>query len=152
MTEAERLLALSPRQPLNGQRVLRISGFAGRGEMPNSTQIQAVKVGSLNVGTMSGKGREVVDLMERRKLEQEKIPSEWRKSTIVPIYKQKGNIQDCTNYRGIKLISHTMKLWERTVGMRIEAETVISENQFGFVKGRQTSDAIFALRQTMEKC
>jgi len=83
--------------------------------------------------------------------EQEKIPSEWRKSTIVPIYKQKGNIQDCTNYRGIKLISHTMKLWERTIGMRIEAETVISENQFGFVKGRQTSDAIFALRQTMEK-
>nr|XP_027232041.1 craniofacial development protein 2-like [Penaeus vannamei] len=69
MTEAERILALSPRQPLNGQRVLRISGFAGRGEMPNSTQIQAVKVGSLNVGTMSGKGREVVDLMERRKLE-----------------------------------------------------------------------------------
>ena len=65
--------------------------------------------------------------------------------------KQKGNIQDCTNYRGIKLISHTMKLWERTIGMRIEAETVISENQFGFVKGRQTSDAIFALRQTMEK-
>nr|XP_027220892.1 uncharacterized protein LOC113813143 [Penaeus vannamei] len=63
----------------------------------------------------------------------------------------KGNIQDCTNYRGIKLISHTMKLWERTIGMRIEAETVISENQFGFVKGRQTSDAIFALRQTMEK-
>lgn len=60
MTEAERILALSPRQPLNGQRVLRISGFAGRGEMPNSTQIQAVKVGSLNVGTMSGKGREVV--------------------------------------------------------------------------------------------
>nr|XP_027232843.1 uncharacterized protein LOC113824304 [Penaeus vannamei] len=65
--------------------------------------------------------------------EQEKIPSKWRKSTIVPIYKQKGNIQDCTNYRGIKLISHTMKLWERTIGMRIEAETVISENQSGFV-------------------
>nr|XP_027215958.1 uncharacterized protein LOC113808684 [Penaeus vannamei] len=34
--------------------------------------------------------------------------------------------------------------------MRIEAETVINENQFGFVKGRQTSDAIFALRQAME--
>nr|XP_027232040.1 uncharacterized protein LOC113823570 [Penaeus vannamei] len=61
-----------------------------------------------------------------------------------------GEAADCTNYRGIKLISHTMKLWERTIGMRIEAETVISENQFGFVKGRQTSDAIFALRQTME--
>nr|XP_027233168.1 uncharacterized protein LOC113824612 [Penaeus vannamei] len=71
----------------------------------------------------------------------------------IPIeaWKGLGEAADCTNYRAIKLISHTMKLWERTIGMRIEAETVISENQFGFVKGRQTSDAIFALRQTMEK-
>ena len=26
--------------------------------------------------------------------------------------KNKGNVQSCTNYRGIKLMSHTMKLWE----------------------------------------
>ncbi|XP_027229489.2 uncharacterized protein [Penaeus vannamei] len=71
--------------------------------------------------------------------------------TIVSIYKKKGDIQACTNYRGIKLISHTMRLWERIIGMRIENETVISEYQFGFVKGRQTSDAIFALRQTRKK-
>ncbi len=83
--------------------------------------------------------------------EQEKIPSQWRKSAIVPIYKQKGDIQNCANYRGIKLISHTMKLWERVIGARIESETEVSENQFGFIKGRQASDAIFALRQTMEK-
>ena len=82
---------------------------------------------------------------------QEKIPSEWRRSTIIPIYKQKGDIQSCANYRGIKLISHTMKLWERVIGGRIESETSVRENQFGFIRGRQTSDAIFALRQTMEK-
>ena len=39
-----------------------------------------------------------------------KMPDEWRKSSLVPIYKNKGDIQDCTNYRDIKLMRHTMKL------------------------------------------
>ena len=39
-----------------------------------------------------------------------KMPDEWRKSILVPIYKNKGDIQSCINYRGIKLMSHTMKL------------------------------------------
>jgi hypothetical protein len=38
-----------------------------------------------------------------------KMPNEWR-STLVPIFKNKGDIQSCTNYRGIKLMSYTMKL------------------------------------------
>jgi hypothetical protein len=39
-----------------------------------------------------------------------KMPDEWRRSILVPIFKNKGVIQSCTNYRGIKLMSHTMKL------------------------------------------
>jgi len=39
-----------------------------------------------------------------------KMPSEWRTNTVIPLYKNKGNVQDCTNYRGIKLLSHKMKL------------------------------------------
>jgi hypothetical protein len=38
-----------------------------------------------------------------------KMPNEWR-NTLVPIFKNKGDIQSCTNYRGIKLMSYTMKL------------------------------------------
>ncbi|KAI3437513.1 uncharacterized protein J3R85_005279 [Psidium guajava] len=43
-------------------------------------------------------------------LQANKMPNEWRNSMIVPIYKNKGDIQNCSNYRGIKLMSHTMKL------------------------------------------
>jgi hypothetical protein len=32
-----------------------------------------------------------------------KMPDEWRRSILVPIFKNKGNVQSCTNYRGIKL-------------------------------------------------
>jgi len=38
------------------------------------------------------------------------MPREWRYSTVIPLYKNKGDIQDYNNYRGIKLLSHTMKL------------------------------------------
>ncbi|XP_016515105.2 uncharacterized protein LOC107831825 [Nicotiana tabacum] len=35
---------------------------------------------------------------------------EWRWSTMIPLYKNKGDIQSCNNYKGIKLLSHIMKV------------------------------------------
>ena len=43
----------------------------------------------------------------------ERIPEEWRRSVLIPIYKINKNKEDakcCGNYRGIKLLSHTMKV------------------------------------------
>ena len=37
------------------------------------------------------------------------IPKEWRTSTITHIYKQKGDPLEYNNFRGIKLLSHTLK-------------------------------------------
>ncbi|KAL5579384.1 hypothetical protein UlMin_011826 [Ulmus minor] len=70
-----------------------------------------------------------------RILESRKMPNLWRHSIVVPIYKNKGNIQNCSNYRGIKLMSHTMKLWERAIKQRLRSLTTVSDNQFGFVIG-----------------
>jgi hypothetical protein len=39
-----------------------------------------------------------------------KMSDEWRWSILVPIFKNKEDMRSCTNYREIKLISHTMKL------------------------------------------
>ena len=82
--------------------------------------------------------------------EQETIPTEWRDSVIIPIYKEKG---DSENYRGIKLMSHTisMKIWEKIIDRRLREETTIGDEQFGFMPGRGRTDAIFAVRQFMEK-
>ena len=79
------------------------------------------------------------------------MPNEWRKSILVPIYKNKGDIKSCTNYMGIKLMCHTMKLWERVIEQRLRHETRISENQFGFMLGRSTMEAIYLLRRLMER-
>ncbi|KAL3363599.1 hypothetical protein AABB24_012720 [Solanum stoloniferum] len=80
-----------------------------------------------------------------------KMPDEWRWSTMVPLYKNKGDIQNCNNYRGIKLLSHSMKIWERVVEMRVRRGVSISENQFGFMPGRSTTEAIHLMRRLVEK-
>ena len=80
-----------------------------------------------------------------------KMPEEWRRSILVPIFKNKGDVQSCTNYRGIKLMSHTMKLWERVIEHRLRRGTSVTQNQFGFMPGRSTMEAIFLIRQLMER-
>ena len=62
-----------------------------------------------------------------------RMPEEWRNSKLISLFKNKGDAQVCGNYRGIKLLSHTMKLWERVIERRIRQETMIRENQFGFM-------------------
>ncbi|KAK3571709.1 hypothetical protein QTP86_017856, partial [Hemibagrus guttatus] len=86
-----------------------------------------------------------------RVLESERMPEEWRRSVLVPIFKNKGDVQSCSNYRGIKLMSHTMKLWERVVEARLRKVVDICEQQYGFMPRKSTTDAIFALRILKEK-
>ena len=86
-----------------------------------------------------------------RLLQGEKMPDEWRRSVLVPLYKGKGDIKECGNYRGIKLMNHSTKLWERVLEARIRKEVTIGKQQFGFVPGRSTTDAIFCLRMLLEK-
>lgn len=52
------------------------------------------------------------------------------------------NIQNCGNYRGIKLTSHTMKPWEKTIDQRSRNESLIFDNQFGFMPDKLTIKAI----------
>ena len=79
------------------------------------------------------------------------MPDEWRKSTLVPLYKKKGDIQDCSNYRGIKLISQTMKLQERVIEHRLRHHAKIAKKQFGFMPGQSTTEAIHILRRLIER-
>ncbi len=48
-------------------------------------------------------------------------------------------------------MSHTMKLWERVIEQRLRKEIKVSKNQFGFMPGRSTMEAIYLLRRLMER-
>ena len=100
---------------------------------------------------LGNKGVEFLVNFFNKLLRGEKMPDEWRRSVVVPLYKGKGDIKECGNYRGIKLMSHTMKLWERIIEARIRKEVTIAEQQFGFMPERSITDAIFCLKMLLEK-
>ena len=71
------------------------------------------------------------------------IPEDWKSSVVLPIYKGKGDPMECGSYRGIKLLEHATKVVERIFEHRIPQQIVIDDMQFGFMKGKGTTDAIF---------
>ena len=81
----------------------------------------------------------------------ERMPEEWRRKVLIPINKSKDDSQCCGNYRGIKLISHAMKAWEKIIEARLRNKVEISKQQYGFMPGKGTTDAILAFRMLMEK-
>ena len=70
---------------------------------------------------------------------------------MVSLYKNKSDIQNCSNYRGIKLIRHTMKLWERVIEHRLRKHAKIAKSQFGFMLGRSIMEMIHILRKLIER-
>ena len=48
-------------------------------------------------------------------------------------------------------MSHTMKVWERIIEARLRNSVEISKQQYGFMPGKGTTDAMFSLRMLMEK-
>uniref|UniRef100_UPI0025F63694 RNA-directed DNA polymerase n=1 Tax=Thiolapillus sp. TaxID=2017437 RepID=UPI0025F63694 len=70
-------------------------------------------------------------------------------------YKNKGEKSDCSNYRGITLLSIAGKILARVLLNRL-IPTIAQENtpesQCGFRSNRGTVDMIFVLRQIQEKC
>ncbi len=79
--------------------------------------------------------------------EQSKVPEDWRKAITVPLYKGKGNREECNNYRGISLLSVPGKIYGRILNdrmMKITDKSVGDEQ--GFQKGRGCVDQIFAVK------
>ena len=69
---------------------------------------------------------------------------------LVPLYKGKGDVKECRNYRGTKLMSHSMKLWERVIEARIRKVTIAEQNN-GFMPGRSATDAICLFEDAVGK-
>ena len=51
---------------------------------------------------------------------------------MLSIYKGNGHALECNSYRGIKLLEHAMKVFERVIETRLRENMDIDDMQFGF--------------------
>ena len=87
--------------------------------------------------------------------DQGSLPQDLRNAVIITLYKNKGVKSDCSNYRGITLLSIAGKVLARILLNRLIpsiGEGNLPESQCGFRTSRNTTDMVFVLRQLQEKC
>ena len=72
-------------------------------------------------------------------LKEGKIPTDWKRADIVPIFKG-GNKEDPNNYRPVSLTSTVVKICERVIKGKwtkhLEENGILNRRQFGFRQGR----------------
>ena len=76
--------------------------------------------------------------------ESEKVPQDLGDAVIVSLYKNKGDKSDCSNYRGITLLSIAVLLDQLIPTI---AEQNLFESQCSFRTNKRTVDMILVLRQ-----
>ena len=122
-------------------------------------------IGAMKMGKATGPSGAVLEMLKtagedgvtwmtelfNQTVSDRKIPDEWRKSWVITVYKGKGDALDCGSYRGIKLLEHAMKVFERIIEKRARAKVKLDEMQFGFSPGKSTIDVILIVRQLQEK-
>ena len=99
-------------------------------------------------------GESGVDMMHeilKRVWEEEQMPEEWKKSAIVPIYKQNGDPREYRNFRGITLLEYGLKMFEKILKRRLRKLITVNNMQYGFSSGKGTTDAVFIIQQLQEK-
>ena len=71
----------------------------------------------------------------------------------MPLYKEQGDQCECSNSRGISLLSVIGKLFGRVLIKRVRTgtECAIGEEQCGYRQGRGCMDQVHAVRKVCEK-
>ena len=85
--------------------------------------------------------------------EQGELPKDWREGHLVKLPK-KGDLTDCSNYRGIMLLSVPGKVLNRIILERIKkaVDSLLRDEQAGFRQNKSCLDQITTLRIIIEQC
>lgn len=81
------------------------------------------------------------------------FPEKWKHGKLVLVYKGKGDKLEADSYRPLTMLPTLGKLLERCISTRISeiTEGNISNNQYGFRRGRSCEDCILAATKSMDK-
>nr|KAG5710794.1 hypothetical protein BaRGS_026945 [Batillaria attramentaria] len=79
--------------------------------------------------------------------EKEEVPAQWKEGIVIKLPK-KGDLRDCSSYRGIMLLSVPGKVLNRILleRMREAVDPMLRDQQAGFRRNRSCADQIASLR------
>ena len=84
--------------------------------------------------------------MYNKSVEEGIFPISWSKGTVIPIPKA-GSLQYASNWRPISILPVQGKILEHLIQKRLMSfiveKNIVSSNQYGFMPGKSTSQAIF---------
>jgi hypothetical protein len=82
------------------------------------------------------------------------VPQSWKRAIIKIIFKNKGELDECGNYRGISLLDHAgkvmLKIIVARVGKHAEEHGLLPEEQSGFRPKRSTVDMLYVVQMLQE--
>ena len=105
----------------------------------NSLKIgKAAGVDGITAEMLKYGGESVIEWMHRvcqMAWEEGRVPDDWTKAVIIPVYKGKGDRNECGSHRGISLMSIAGKVYGKIVIERVQkiTERCISEEQGAFL-------------------
>ena len=76
---------------------------------------------------------------------------EWRRIPTITLYRGNGDPLECSNYRGLRLLEHGTKIWEKTRDTRLRRIVNIGESKCSYRAEKSTTDAVFIVRELKEK-
>nr|KAG5690470.1 hypothetical protein BaRGS_016470 [Batillaria attramentaria] len=84
--------------------------------------------------------------------EKEEVPAQWKEGIVIKLPK-KGDLRDCSNYRGIMFLSVPGKVLNRILleRMREAVDPMLRDQQAGFRRNRSCADQIASLRIIVEQ-
>ena len=76
--------------------------------------------------------------------EKSTLPQPWKTSTVYLLYKGKGQRDDLNSYRTISIQCTPLKIYTKIIAERLREllEEKLSEDQFGFRRGRSSTEAV----------
>jgi hypothetical protein len=82
----------------------------------------------------------------------EELSHQWKESIVGPIHR-KGDKTDCSNYRGITLLSTSYKMLSNILFTRLSpySDEITGNHQCGFWRNRSATGQIFYIWQILEK-
>ena len=83
------------------------------------------------------------------------FPDELKVAKVIPLYKNKGNIEDIGNYRPISMLSVFSKLFEKLIHKRmtdyLTENEIINNSQYGFRAAHSTLHALVNATENLYK-